>query len=336
MGQRGKGGVVATLAWLLLVKAAGANDTTAGLATGGLEFVHNPSVQLRAEQLFVSMTQIRVTYHFFNDSNRPVTNLVAFPMPDITFENSDTDVAIPTQDPVNFLGFTTTANGQSVATHVEQKAYAKGIDQTALLQRLGIPLAPQLKTTSDALDALPRNKWQQLIDLGLAATDEYDVGHGMERHLQPIWTLKTTYYWQQTFPPRQDLVIQHRYKPSVGGSVGTGVGNPDYPPPANYPTKYCMDPDFVAAAARAQHTAGRVNKIFGEQRIDYILTTGANWAGPIADFTLTVDKGDRANLVSFCGKGVKKIAPTQFQVHYTNFTPRRDLAILILTPNSAQ
>lgn len=60
-----------------------------------------------------------------------------------------------------------------------------------------------------------------------------------------------------------------------------------------------------------------------------------DWAGPIADFTLTIDKGDPANLVSFCGDGVKKIAPTQFQVRYTNFTPKSDLAILILTTSTS-
>jgi hypothetical protein len=328
-------GISAMLISMSLATAALANDSSAELAIGGLDFVQNPNVQMRSEQLFISLTQVRVTYHFFNTSAQPVTNLVAFPLPDITFDSPDTNISIPTKDPVNFVGFTTTANGQKVATQVEQKAFAKGVDQTALLQQLGIPLAPQLKATDDALDALPKDKWQQLISLGLAGIYEYGTGPGpqMQQHLEPRWTLKSTFYWQQTFPPRQDLVIEHQYAPSVGVTVGTGVGNPDYAAPADYQTKYCMDPDFIAAAARDQKTA---TKPFGEKRIDYILTTGANWAGPIADFTLTVDKGDPANLVSFCGTGVKRISPTQFEVHYTDFTPKADLAILILTTSIAQ
>ena len=39
--------------------------------------------------------------------------------------------------------------------------------------------------------------------------------------------------------------------------------------------------------------------------------------------------------VSFCGTGVKKLSPTQFQVHYTNYDPTTDLAVLILTTNTA-
>jgi hypothetical protein len=71
---------------------------------------------------------------------------------------------------------------------------------------------------------------------------------------------------------------------------------------------------------------------FSEQRIEYILATGVNWAGPIGDFTLMVDKGSPANLVSFCGDGVRKVSPPQFELHKADFTPTTDLAVLILKP----
>jgi hypothetical protein len=328
-----------------------ANDTTAELASGGLEFVRNPDVEIRAEQLFVSTKQVRVTYHFFNTTDKPVTNLVAFPMPDITVDNPDWNVVVPTEDPVNFLAFSTQANGQPVTTQVEQKALAMGVDRTAMLQQLGLPLAPQLKATYDALDALPKDKWQQLIDLGMAETYEYGTTADgkMTTHLEPRWTLTTTYYWQQTFPPKQDHVIEHQYKPSVGTSAGTQVGyrpakeDPQFAADLKkqldrYTSKYCMDASFVAAAAAGQQKAKQSGKdtLLGEKRIDYILKTGANWDGPIKDFTLTVDKADPDALLSFCGTGVKKLSPTQFQVHYTDYDPTRDLAILILTTNTAQ
>ena len=328
-----------------------ANDTTAELAAGGLEFVRNPVVEMRSEQLFVSTKEVRVTYHFFNTSDRPVTNLVAFPMPDITVDNPDWNVVVPTDDPVNFLAFSTQANGQPVTTQVQQKASAMGVDRTAMLQSLGLPLAPQLKATYDALDALPKDKWQELIDLGMAETYEYGTTADgkMTTHLEPRWTLSTTYYWQQTFPPKQEVVIEHRYKPSVGASVGTEVGyqpvktDPQFAADlkrqlAAYTAKYCMDASFIAAATQAQQKAKQKggDTLLGEKRIDYILKTGANWDGPIKDFTLTIDKGDPDNLLSFCGTGVKKLSPTQFQVHYTDYDPASDLAILILTTKTAQ
>jgi len=67
-----------------------------------------------------------------------------------------------------------------------------------------------------------------------------------------------------------------------------------------------------------------------ESRITYILKTGANWSGPIKAFRLVVDKGEAANLVSFCGEGIRKIAPTRFEMRKTDFTPKSDLYVLIL------
>jgi hypothetical protein len=329
-------GAVAVLC--MLAAPALANDSTAELGTGGLDFVQNDKVEMRSEQLFVSTAQIRVTYHFFNKSDQAVSSLVAFPMPDITIADQDTNIAVPTEDPVNLLGFSTQANGQPVQTQVEQKAVAKGIDRTEMIKALSVPLAPQLKATYDALDALPKEKWQNLVDLGIAEIVEYGTTADMkmQQHLEPRWTLKTTYYWQQNFPPQQELVIEHQYKPSVGSSAGSIVGSPYSHDLRDYTAKYCMDAGFVAAATRAQQAAAKAkNSYVSEQRIDYILKTGANWAGPIADFTLTVDKGKPDNLISFCGNGVKKLSPTQFQVHYTNFTPTSDLAILILTTSVA-
>jgi hypothetical protein len=43
-----------------------------------------------------------------------------------------------------------------------------------------------------------------------------------------------------------------------------------------------------------------------------------------------VDKGAPDNLISFCGEGVKKIGPTQFEMRKTNFTPKGNFAALIL------
>ena len=67
-----------------------------------------------------------------------------------------------------------------------------------------------------------------------------------------------------------------------------------------------------------------------ERRISYILKTGANWSGPIKDFRLVIDKGKPDRLVSFCLDNVKKISPTAFEVRLKDYTPDRDLKILLI------
>jgi Domain of unknown function (DUF4424) len=84
-----------------------ANDSTAELATGGLIFVQNDDVEMRAEDLFISAAEIRVRYRFFNHTAKDVTVLVAFPMPEIKIDGQDDNIAVPTEEPVNILDFHT-------------------------------------------------------------------------------------------------------------------------------------------------------------------------------------------------------------------------------------
>ena len=319
---------------------AHANDSSAELSTGGLIFVQNPDVEMRSEDLFISAREVHVRYRFFNSSPRDVTVLVAFPMPEIQVHGPDEIISVPTEDPENFLAFTTTVNGKPVATNVEQRVTAVGIDRTQLLRSLGVPLAPHLPATNEMLDRLPADKWQDFLRLGIAEIEEYDTGRGMQKHLAPRWGLHTTFYWEQTFPGLAEVVIEHRYKPSVGETVQTALGAPNESTESwfeEYKAKYCLDDDFLATVERARRaTNSRGGAPYSEQRIDYILKTGANWSGPIRDFRLVVDKGAPDSLVSFCGEDVKKISDTQFEMRRTDYTPDGNLSVLILKKLQAQ
>ena len=316
--------------------SARANDSTAELATGGLAYVMTDAVEMRSEDLFISMQAVRVRYEFVNTADHDVTTLVAFPMPDI---KGDVDfmVAVPLDDPENFLGFKTTVDGKPVDAKVQQRISALDVDQTALLQSLGVPLAPQAEATRAALDRLPRGAWDKLIGLGLAGIDEFDAGQGWEKHLTPLWSLSTAYYWQQTFPAGQTVVVEHSYTPSVGASAGVSFGEPasrTEPWFRDYRSKYCLDEDFMRAVDNSRTADG--NLTYQEKRIDYILKTASNWEGSIAKFHVAIDKGSPKNLVSFCGEDVKKTGPTRFEMTKMDFSPEDDLAILILTPVSGE
>jgi uncharacterized protein DUF4424 len=312
-----------------------ANDSSAELTTGGLIFVRNENVEMQSEDLAISTAEVSVRYRFFNKSDKDVTVLVAFPMPDIQVEGPDEIIVVPTEDPVNLLAFSTTVNGKPVATEVEQRVIAAGLDRTQLLRTLGIPLAPHLASTNEALDRLPPDKWDDLLRIGLAEIEEYDTGRGMQKHLAARWKLQTTYYWEQTFPAKAETAIEHRYRPSVGGSVQTALGSPDQEKEAwyeEYKLKYCFDKPFLAAIESARKAANsKFGAPFAEERVDYILKTGANWSGPIKDFRVVIDKGTAENLVSFCGEDVKKISDTKFEMKKTDYIPEGNLAILILT-----
>lgn len=170
--------------------------------------------------------------------------------------------------------------------------------------------------------------------MGLATVEALDPGSG-ERRLAPLWTVKESWYWEQVFPAGRDVIVEHRYRPGTGGSVGTGLAWPEYresPEGQAMIAEYCADTAFLAGIDRLAARAGGGSATLPELRISYVLKTGANWRTPIGSFRLVVDKGAPENLVSFCGEGLRKIGPARFEMLKANWLPDRDLKVLIVKP----
>jgi hypothetical protein len=313
-----------SVSWLAAVALIGcmlapanslANDSEAELGIGGLVLRKNASVEMRSENLYVSSKEIRVQYRFYNKSGSDVRVVVAFPLPQVNLDDDNDDEP----NGLTEYEFSNRVDGIPVNTQIERRATVGSRDRTDVLKRFGIPLDPN--ASQDALDRLPRDAWDKLTRAGVVKTIQYK-GKPTEQHLRPLWALKTAYYWEQTFPAKKEITIEHRYVPSLGGAVPKDWSG-DWSV-SEYQKTYCIDREFVLSAKQHKNSS--------EQWISYILTTGGNWAGPIGDFRLVVDKGDPSNLVSFCADGVKKISATEFEVRKKNFVPSKDLHVLILIP----
>jgi len=306
-------------ALLALAAPALANDSVAETAAGGLVLRQSRDIDMVSEDLYLSRLEVRVRYVFRNRSPRPIRTVVAFPMPDRDLAaEEEGDIAWPAD-------FRTRADGRAVTMRVERKAMLRGVDHSALLRSLGVPIAGRDNDTAlyRALDALPRAAQARLAALGL-------VEGG-----RPAWTVKETWYWEQIFPAGRDLAVEHRYRPGLGGTVMTALGSREVRE-SDYGrrtiARYCIDQDFIATVERAARRSGNDYPAYAESWLSYILTTGANWRSPIGDFRLVVDKGDPRTLVSFCGEGVRRISPTRFEIRRRNWRPTRDLHVLFLHP----
>jgi len=290
-----------------------ANDSSAQLAAGGLVLTRSDTIEMQTEDLEISRSAVKVRYTFLNTSGKDVVSRVAFPLPPVGGrEMFEMDVSIPVDSPDNFLGFTTRVDGRPVAMDMEQKAMVGTADHAAWLHAHGIPLAPHLGPAQEALERLTPADNAEAQRLGLIDEDGY-----------PAWKLETTYHWLQRFPAGVPVVVEHRYQPSVGGTVATLLGRE---PEAETVRAYCVD----AALLTAMNRAAARDIHYSEGWIDYILVTGGNWKKPIGKFRLVVDKERPQDFVSFCGDGVRKIAPTRFEMTKTNWRPEKDLSILFL------
>ena len=328
----------ALIASLCAAKAF-ANDTTAELKTGGLEFTHSDNIAMQEENLYISPKQVTVDYVYRNTSDKPVDTYVAFPMPDIEGSlDPMMDAGDTSSD--NFLGFSVVQDGAPITPSLQQRAFWQNIDVTDVLLDQHVPLNPLSEKTAATLKALPKATLDDLEVRGLVYAQTSGDGADQQTDWVPTWTLKSSYFWKTTFPSGKDVHVSHKYKPSVGGTVAITYLDENNQPKGErhdeYVKKYCVDDTFTKIAQKSQKAMQDQQPYLVEHWISYVLTTGANWSGPIGKFTLIVDKGDPKNFVSFCGTGVKKTGPTTFEVHATDFTPDRDLDILLLTPSDYQ
>jgi hypothetical protein len=322
--------IAGALGAIIVAQAGQANDSSAEKAAGGLVLRQNADIDMVSEDLFVSPEQVRVRYVFRNRARQARRITVAFPMPDrdLTYE-MESEVAYPGD-------FHTLVEGRPVRMSVERKAILGGVDRTAELNRLRVPIAPppgeRAGHLADAVGRMPRAVQQRLARMGLIdAASLADPSH----QILPMWTVRETWHWDQVFPVGRDLRVEHRYRPGVGGTAGVPLASPDYRNGEDgrlAQAEFCTDRDFLAALDRMSRRAQREQANYPmESRLRYILTTGGNWRSPIGDFRMVVDKGHPNAIVSFCGQGVRRISPTQFEVRHRNWRPDRDLNVLIVS-----
>jgi len=321
--------VLAILVFLGWFGPSSANDSMAEIAIGGLALKETDAISLDSEDLYISKDEVRVNYRFTNTTGADVETLVAFPLPDQVYDENGEGYF---HDMKKELAFQTTVEGASANYEVVEQAFTEGGDITKKIIALGLPLnaSDDAQGFSAKVAVLPETERKALLNEGLI----HDQGGGGQPFYASTWSLRMAVTRKQVFPAGKTISVEHRYKPIAGGSVG-GALNPEFRMEdwsREHGKKFCIEDNWYAAfdKALAAKANVEVGAPYTEWWIGYVLSSGANWKGPIKEFRLVVDKGKPENFVSFCAEGVKKISPTQFEVKKTNFEPKDDLNILIV------
>ncbi|WGS18046.1 DUF4424 domain-containing protein [Bradyrhizobium sp. ISRA464] len=312
---------------------ARANDSAAELSIGGLQFVRTNDVAMASEDLRIALDRISVRYQFSNVTTKPVTLTVAFPLPDIDLSEAE-NIALPSNDPVNFVDFETKIDGSPAPLTIDQRAMVGNKDVSALLRELKLPLLPIGGREIRAAD-LPAAIRTRLVDDGLLMPA--GMSDNGRQQYAPGWVTKTSAVRQQVFPPTRTVTVEHQYRPSVGSSPDTILrsslrrSSALSQEVARYRKEYCVQDALLAELdKRAGNSQANTAKL-QERRISYVLKTGANWAGPIRSFKLTIDPGGSDRLVSFCPGRLKPSSPGSTLEYTANdFKPDADLKILVI------
>lgn len=340
---------------LLLAPPALANDGFGGLSATGLTFGQTEAVAMEEERLYIGLDRIAVDYVFRNITDRDVTGEVIFPLPPVgvwsgyeAMMNLPEDLSQP-----DLVGFTATVDGQPVPVSIDRIAVIEdrweeatpparqydnpGREVTGDLARLGIPLTLDYLAVREALLALPEDKRAEVTALGLADYYEGDAAQDIPPDVWGTWSIVTRYHWTQTFPAGAVVRISHSYTNRPPGGLFYWSD-----PPEEYQARltdqYCIDGGTSRAIAKTlKHPDGEEYGDYGTAYyLSYVLRTANSWAGPIGRFTLTLDKGAPGNVISLCAEGVRKTGPTTFVVEKTDYSPDRDLEILVVQPMSLE
>lgn len=335
---------------ITLARPALSNDGFGGLSATGLTFGQTEAVAMLEEDLYISPTKVKVAYVFENQTDQDVTGEVIFPLPPISLAAlyySPFNLPVDHNRP-NFLDFKAMVAGQNVAVTLDRLAVIEpaaeegrpssfqydtpGQDITAELKALNLPITLDEAVLEPAILALGPEMLQEFADKGWL--EYYPAEGDRPDQIVPLWSLVMRYHWTQTFPAGEKLAIAHEYDnlPS-GGLMGWEDPLPDYM--AEYVDKYCVDAGTSRALTKAtayKDTEGNSYSMGSAYQISYVLRTANSWAGPIDRFRLTVDKAAPENVVSLCADGIKKTGPTTFVWEQTNFSPERDLEILVMQP----
>jgi len=320
-------------AFFVLSQTCIANDGIGMVSAGGIEFKKTNNISMEKEVLSISVEKIRIDYEFLNTTDSPIRETVLFPMPLYRF-----DYGVSPAYSGELQNFKVWINGvQFAPSHKVVAKLDNGRDVTEILKNSGLKdndISEYRGIEQDDTGglhpkgAVARNM-KQLIKDGLL--DEYFF---------PQWTVTHIYYWEMTFPPHNTIHVSHEYRPFTGkvamGFELTSDKNDDSPSQYENSVKvsgnesYCMTEGTVRAI---QQTQKEISKPFVTQEVGYILSTGANWAGPIKSFTLNLRKRHKHEFVSVCFDGkFKKTDELTLSATLKDFVRQNELNILFLMP----
>ncbi len=287
----------------------GAADASAvELRAGGVQIVRNGVIAIASQDVFISPDEIRIVYHYRNDSGTAQNLLMSFSLPPLNFAYGSVDLDLPNDASSNYVDFAVMADGVAIAPELVEKATVLGMDRTAELRSLGLPLNP---LAASDLSASQRE---------IAAQQGLLVGD------QPAWEFQPAFYWQQAFPANAETVIEVRYTPILGGGAWGAAPLQS----ERFRQIYCVGEGF---AGMVQVEAGK--RAYWAHTIGYMLSPTNSWEGPIGTFRLVVDKGAETSFVSFCGQAVTRTSTTQFELTTHNFYATGGLDIVIFYPVTA-
>jgi hypothetical protein len=321
--------IIATIVFTIFSGFVYANDSTARVGAGGITLLKSSDIRIIQENLKISKKAIHVHYRFINDSDQDILTTVAFPMPPYGWNPG---VSAFDENVKPLESFVVVINGSEVKTAKTRRALIGQRDVTDQLRTAGLSEAQIFKTFGD----MTLERGHGLSKLQVAKLGEIGAFKNA-----PTWKVAEIAYWEQLFPTKKVIEVEHTYKPFVG-SVYSVPYQEKYGFVSGIPTVWDKDSREACLDKATRRAIGKKVKSLVDRGassvwvylddVEYILGTGRNWKGPITDFTLLIEKESPDQLVSVCFPGKPNIVnPATLEFKHINFVPQNELVVYFYT-----
>ena len=272
-----------------------AHGASAGYSNQGLKLLTPENIRRVKEDLYVSPGRIRVRYTFENLTTQPIQARVAFPLPDteLLLEGTVSEVS----------DFSLRVAGQRHATRRESVYKVQGREYRGA-------------DTGKAQKLIQQEQARRRA--GGRPTDDFTA------------SVQHAEVWEQRFGPGEALEVEIAYRPSVSGDLGWDQRTYKH---RRVREDFCLDTPTRKGLDKAlSRTGDKALERRQLQWLSYVLVSGDNWAGPIGQFHLTLEKPEPGSLVSTCIEGLEKTSPVRFELTRENYRPAEDLDVIFFRP----
>jgi len=287
---------VLAFAAALITSSAYANEP---FAAGGLVLDPSADIVIAKEDVYLSVGEVRVHYVYESDAAQAVA--MSFPMPIVPIDGGPDNLGgFPLEegnDHTNYAAARIKVGGQKIETTVRELAYFNGLDITAELTALGIPIYVgdgELKAALADVDAV------QIADLAQREIIYLD-SYGDPQNVN--WQYQSVLEWTQEFAAGE-TEVEVSYTPMNGYPDDAynqyfGEGQDSYVAEAR--EAYCID-DALLKALNTKRAAGFYFDLIWLE----FAPSAEEKARPVKEFSLVVDKqftadwSDDMDYVAFC------------------------------------
>ena len=182
---------------------------------------------------------------------------------------------------------------------------------TAVLKGHALPLYPLDPVLSERLGALAEPVKADLFNRSLMRP--------ADGQLEPLWTLKSTLFWQQTFAAGQVRTIAISYQPVAGSSPWTADTS------LTLIQRYCV-PEKVAAALTASAARGEPAIV---KWTHYLASVGATARGQVGQYRVAVEVPAKLRAYS-CADGLSGAAARGGQVVLADHMAEGEVQVLFV------